>query len=116
MHPDNIGKQFEKPTALTASQILATHSLSDWAPNASEDITGKTPPKSKRGFINRRLDHVMKNNPDLVRDIIHNGVKNPVTVSWTNGSPTLEDGHDRVIIAHTYRPNDAIPITNVDRP
>jgi hypothetical protein len=103
-----------RPPALTATEILKTHTLTDFAPGASEDITGRKPAKSKNKFISRRYDHLVDNNPSLLRSIIKNGVTEPVSVSWNNGSPALEDGHDRVIAAAHHRPHDLISVRYVD--
>jgi len=103
-----------RPSSLTASEILKTHRLTDFAPNAKEDVTGKPPTKTKRGFINRRYARLRDNNPELLRSIIKNGVTNPVSVSWNEGVPALEDGHDRVIAAAHHRPNDLISIAYID--
>jgi hypothetical protein len=104
----------QRPRSLTAQEILSTHSLGDHSPEANEDITGKKPPKTKSGFISRRLNYVWDNNPELVRSIRESGVKEPVTVSWNKGNPTLIDGHDRVIISKHLRPQDPIRIDYVD--
>lgn len=104
----------QRPRSLTAQEILSTHSLGDHSPKALEDVTGRTPPKTKSGFISRRLNHVWNNNPELVRSIRESGVQEPVTVSWNKGAPALIDGHDRVIISKHVRPHDPIKIDYVD--
>jgi hypothetical protein len=97
-----------EPSHMTANEIVAKYppaDLEDW--DANHDWEEEKP--SEKDFWEGKYYEAAHDG--MVKDLVDNGVKEPVTLSKTYG---ITDGHHRIAVMLKHAPNQLIPVRHDD--